>query len=320
MKRYHVIQKLLVLCIVLSAALAALSGCSKKEGTAGTVSDFESQAHIQVGTSEDASGEPFSGEFVVSEKKYDYNGANLMLLYVENQTNHHYDITIHGTYLDENGEIIEEESQTFEGFASGWSNNFIFYPRKAFDSFTYELETVESAGVTYLAGYPIKTTDENGTPLVSYLTEFTYEKELKWMRDSYIDSNPENTRNIRGLNFTGHVSCKPVNCDIKVGFQLLILDENGEIYITTYDWRDSEWNIARDGVLSIGLPDESGYSAVIEGDEIGSHAVVLKNQEIGEDETLPDTVQGKLTAIFAVTRVYDFDDWMNCEFHKQFLG
>ena len=326
MKRYHVIQKLLALCLVFSMALTILAGCSKKQGTAGTISDFESQAHFQPGTSGDASAsgdtskEPPTGEFVVSEKKYDYNDANLMLLYVENQTNRHYDITIHGTYLDENGETIGEETQTFEGFAAGWSNNFIFYPRKAFDSFTYTLETADASGVTTLAGYPIKTVDENGIPLVSYLTEFTYDKKLTWMRSTYMAINPEDRYDTRGLNFNGYVFCRPVSTKINVNFSLLILDENGEIYITTFDWQDSEYNLSKDWAIAQGLPISWGYSAIIEGDEIETGAVILKEQEVGGDETIPDTVQGKLTAIFALTKVYDFNDWMNCEYHQQFLG
>ena len=314
MKQYITFQtkKILAFVLIIPLTISLLVGCSGEQEKAGTISDFESRTHIGVSTpdeSEDTSREPLTGDFVISEKKYDYNGANLELLYIENQTNRHYDITIHGTYLDENGETIEEETQTFECFASGWSNNFIFYPRKAFDSFTYTVDMVETKGVTKIAGCPIKTVDENGIPLVSYLTEFTYEKELKWMRFTYMAINPDERYDTRGLNFSGNVFCRPVSTEIKVHFNLLILDENGEIYITNFDYRDSDYNGTNEWAIAEGLPLTEGFSAIIEGDEVWPERVILKAQDIGGDETIPDTVQGKLTAIFAVTQVYDWNEW-----------
>lgn len=97
---------------------------------AGTFSGFESQAHFQVSTPEDGSAsddtsqEPLTGEFVVSDNKYDYNGANLELLRVENQTNRRFNVTIHGKYLDANGDVLTEETQTYTCFPAGWSNYF----------------------------------------------------------------------------------------------------------------------------------------------------------------------------------------------------
>lgn len=321
MKRYNSMEKIFAMLLSVTILLALFAGCSKpKEGTAGTISEFESQAHIQVSTPEDASGEPsgdtskapLSGEFVVSEKKYDYNDANLELLYVENQTDRNYDITIHGVYLDENGETIEEETQTFEGFASGWSNHFIFYPRKAFDSFKYTVDMVEASGVTKVEKEQIKTVDKDGVPLVSYLTEFTYENELRWERGISSEIDPDARREIRDLVFIGHAFCRPVSTEIEVFFNLLILDENGEIYITNFDYRDSDYAaVSRNAAAMMGGSFTEGYSAIVEGAEIGTSQVILKAQEKGEDETIPDTVQGKFTAIFAVTQVFDWTDWCN---------
>lgn len=310
-------RKILSLLLVCVFCLTLLAGCAKKEQeTAGTISDFESQTHIQPGASGDESGEmskaPLSGEFVVSEKKYDYNGANLELLYVENQTDRHYDITIHGVYLDENGETIEEETQIFDGFASGWSNHFIFYPRKAFDSFKYTVDMVEASGVTKVEKEQIKTVDKDGVPLVSFLTDFVYEKELYWFRSKSDDIDPDARREIRKLFFDGRVFCRPVSTEIRVAFNLLILDENGEIYITNFDYLDSDYAaVSRNFAALMGGSLTQQYSAIVEGTEIGTSQVTLKAQEIGEDETIPDTVQGKFTAIFAVTQVFDWTEWCN---------
>lgn len=286
-------KKSLALWLVFSMVIAILAGCAKEEEqtSAGTISDFESQAHFQVGTSGDASGdtskEPLSGEFVVSEKKYDYNGANLELLYVENQTNRHYNVTIKGRYLDESGNTIKEEIQTFEGFPAGWSNNFIFYPRAAFDSFTYAVETEEYVPETMHA-------DESGIPYASYLA-LSYEKNLQWVRGL----EPVNAREVRQLIFNPTPKNSHTTKTIGYEFHLLLLDANGEIYATDYWYGDS-------------LGVSGGWRDQVDpvGREEGVHSYMIKQQEVGEDETLPDTVQGVFTAIFAVVSVYDQDAWL----------
>lgn len=50
MKQYHVFQKLLVLCLILSMALALLAGCAKEpeQNPAGIISDFESEKHFNI--------------------------------------------------------------------------------------------------------------------------------------------------------------------------------------------------------------------------------------------------------------------------------
>lgn len=292
MKHMRKFLSLLLVCAFCAALFAGCAKAKEEQNPAGTISNFESQTHFQPGTSgdESASGdtsrEPVSGEFVVSEKKYDYNGANLELLYVENQTNRHYNVTIHGTYLDENGETIEEETQTFEGFPSGWSNNFIFYPRKAFDSFTYIVETEEYAPEMMHA-------DETGTPYVSYIT-FTYEKNLQWMRGLTLDAEE-----VRKLNFNGSAVSSHLTTPIVVEFHLLILDANGEIYLTDHEFRDY-----------MGVTGGYTYQANPVGTEEDHNGLFLKQQEIGEDETIPETVQGVFTAVFAVIGAYDREEWL----------
>lgn len=299
MKRYHVIKKLLVLCILISMILATLAGCAKEEeqNPAGTISDFESQAHFQVGTSGDdsASGdtshEPVAGEFVVSDKKYDYKDANLVLLYVENKTDRHYNVTIKGKYLDENGETLKEETQTFEAFPAGWSNHFMFYPKIAFDSFTYELETEE------YTNEPISS-DESGTPYASYIN-ISYEKNLTWQRG--VSGGDENGHSIRSreLLFYALIENHHPSVSITAEFHVILLNAQGEIYISDYDYKED--GICGTFIGPVGSEDNGGRRT----------SIPLKEQELGGDETIPDNVQGVFTAIFAITDVSDYDRFMD---------
>lgn len=80
-----------------------------------------------------------SGQFVIKDKKYDYNGGNVTILNVENKSQSAYTITLTGKYKDASGNVIKTESKIFEGFPAGWSNYFVFNPGIKYDSFTFEL-------------------------------------------------------------------------------------------------------------------------------------------------------------------------------------
>ena len=291
-------RKYLAMLLVLTMLSALLVGCSGEQEKAGTISDFESRTHIGVSTpdeSEDTSREPLTGDFAVSEKKYDYKGANLMLLNVENNTNRHFNVTIHGKYLDADGKIIKEESKTYEGFPSGWSNHFIFYPKIAFDSFTYELETKEYQPDAL-------TSDENGTPLVSYI-ELTYEKQMEWMRG--VAGGDENGHSIeaRDMYFWSTLSNSHPTVNLGVEYNVLVLNAQGEIYITDFDYAD---DIGVFGDCFSGAYVSSLYS---EDNGKRRYQVPLKNQLKGEDETIPENAQGVFTAIFAITSVHDWEKY-----------
>ena len=167
------VKMITAILLVLAVSAAILAGCSKPND-AGEISDYDSQAFIPVGGNSQsgtesephaASGESAgsttggngtvsgtqtqSGGFLVSEKKYDFDGNNLVVLNVENQTDKNYSIAIHMTYLDESGVILQEETKTFEGFAAGWKNYFFFLPEIAFDRFSYTLQAEEYDGECY---------------------------------------------------------------------------------------------------------------------------------------------------------------------------
>ena len=89
-----------------------------------------------------------AGQFSLKEKTYDYNGANVSILQVENKSEQAYTITITGKFKDSNGKVIKTESKTFEGFPGGWSNYFVFQPGVKYTNVTWGMDTVEFTGET----------------------------------------------------------------------------------------------------------------------------------------------------------------------------
>jgi len=80
-----------------------------------------------------------NGQFSVKEKKYDYNGANVSILQVENKSEQAYTITITGKFKDANGKVVKTESKTFEGFPGGWSNYFVFQPGVKYSNVSWDM-------------------------------------------------------------------------------------------------------------------------------------------------------------------------------------
>lgn len=86
---------------------------------------------------------PSMGQFIVKDKKYDYNGNDVAILEVENKSQQAYTITITGKFKDSSGKVLKMESKTFEGFPAGWKNNFVYQPGIKYSSVSWELKAVD---------------------------------------------------------------------------------------------------------------------------------------------------------------------------------
>lgn len=145
----NMVMKIIISSLLVTVTLLMiLSGCAEETNKAGEISDYDSQAFVPVGNTSGASPENSENAtqadgFVVSDKLYDFGENNLVVLNVENKTSKDYSITIKGTYLDEDGKILKEETKTFTGFAAGWKNNFFFMPNISFARFAYTLHAEE---------------------------------------------------------------------------------------------------------------------------------------------------------------------------------
>ena len=177
-------RKVLVSVLLLTVALTAFAGCSEEgersdlnlyseasydnesrfvpneeESKEGSDSESNVSEEENSRSENSVSGEsntPLSGEFVVKDKKYTFEGNDLVIVNVENQTNKNYSVTITGTYLDKNGNVLQTETQTFDQYYPGFSQYFLFEPGMAFDKFTYTFDAEESHDPICLKGIGLK--------------------------------------------------------------------------------------------------------------------------------------------------------------------
>ena len=157
-------KKFLALFLIVATALTAFVGCSEEvessdlnlysEASYDNESRFVPDEESKESTTSESvvSGEenaPLSGEFVVKDKKYTFEGNDLVIVSVENKTNKNYSVTVTGTYLDKGGNVLKTETQTFDQYSAGYNGYFMFKPDLQFDKFTYEFKTKESEGPFY---------------------------------------------------------------------------------------------------------------------------------------------------------------------------
>lgn len=136
-------------CVWILAAvllLLPLAGCQSDEplaqgSTENAITKYDSERVVPLESS--------GAGMLVQEKKYDYKGKNVVILRVENQTEKDYSIRLTGHFLDEDGEEVLSRNKTFEGFAAGYSNYFVFQSTVAFEDFSYTLDAVAYAGEAY---------------------------------------------------------------------------------------------------------------------------------------------------------------------------
>ena len=211
---------------------------------------------------------PTTGKLVIKEKKYDYNGANVVILNVENQTSKHLNITIKAKFFDANGKMIVPQSRYIEGFPANYRNYVIFNPGVKFDKFTYEVETSTHTGPAYMQYF----TAGNSVKIIS--------------QPSIIDSNMgvENPRAELEVTFRVMSSYPGV---VFYGAHFALFDKNGDLF---YVWTGSSG-------LRMGQYPE---------DDDGNRPVFITYDNIMyRDYVLPEELKGECTGIVALRGVSD---------------
>lgn len=98
----------------------------------------------------DESGESQNERIALKDKKYTFEGKDLIIINAHNKTVNNYEITVTGSYLDKNGNVLKTETQTFDQFATGYQHYFLFKPEINFEKFTYTLEVEETTAKMYV--------------------------------------------------------------------------------------------------------------------------------------------------------------------------
>ena len=243
-------KRILSMLLLLAIALTLFAACGKEEETAsqGEVSDMSGEQHFNIGdimsnsasssSSETVSSEPsqgdtseqsgttetpstdephdWSGEFIITEKKYEYKEKNFMLLNVTNDTGKNCNLTITGTFYDEAGEVVRVQQQLYHNHPTGWSNYFIFYPDMKFDSFTYEASAEEYENNTPLDSM----FSYNGQPLSDFVA-------VSWIPGFFWVDDPDGNKL---LMYRMKSNCTHPECEMKIFGHQLILDENGDVF------------------------------------------------------------------------------------------
>ena len=161
-------KKILLSVLILALGVSLLAGCSEEAEESGIqlASDpIESYDTVSVFLPEDeesTEGASDSNEenketqsevagFVIKEKKFRYGEQDIVLLNIENKTGKNYTLTVNGTYFDESGNVLRNETQSFEDFVAGYQGYFVFHPEMAFDTFSFTLSYNHFTGTPKLS-------------------------------------------------------------------------------------------------------------------------------------------------------------------------
>ena len=119
------------------------------------------------------------GKFVAKDKTYAYQGNNVTILKLENQSEVNCTVTIHAKFLSADGTVLKTETQSFEGFPAGWQNHFVFMPGMKYDTMEYTLDIEQYTGEMYFtstSGYVLGEIYEEKGPLPQALAQGDYGK------------------------------------------------------------------------------------------------------------------------------------------------
>lgn len=280
-------KKVSTVFLLLAVILTAFAGCAENSSTTSSeyaiglesdpinsydnvsVYEPEDESESTSGKAEDSSEEiqdeePHANGFVVMDKKYTYKDTNVVIINVENQTDKNYAITITGTYLDKDGNVLTTETQTSDQYSSKYQGYFLFAPGITFDKFTYKLETKETNGPFYAK---------------DIIYAFNGLSEWKVVNHELL-AQGDRTK-------YPHI-CAAINIAYKGTVQLFVrstfvfVNENGQIV----------------GFGNVNEPILSNPNPVFEGE---SHLPLYYTKE--EKMTWPDEFKGKITAILIINSV-----------------
>lgn len=143
-------KRIAILALLISLSILIFAGCQDKvSGTLDNpIVNYDNEAIFY--PDDISSNDESSKRFIVRDKKHSYKDKDVVIIQTENQTDKNYIVTITVTYLDDNNEIIKNETQTFDQFAAGYEHYFLFQPNINFNKFTYTFDAKETNETMYV--------------------------------------------------------------------------------------------------------------------------------------------------------------------------
>ena len=187
-------KKILTLTLAILLCLSVFAGCNTPETPQtpddsntpappeDVIDDYDNENEIEIGGEHpEASPEHTNivGKFVAKDKTYTYQGNNVTILKLENQSEVNCTVTIHAKFLSADETVLKTETQSFEGFPAGWQNHFVFMPQIQYDAMEYTLDVKQYTGEMYFtstSGYVFGNISEDKGPLLQTIAQGDYEK------------------------------------------------------------------------------------------------------------------------------------------------
>ena len=173
-------KKLFILTLAILLCLSVFAGCNTPQTTQtpddtntpeppeDVIDDYDNENEINT-----------VGKFVAKDKTYAYQGNNVTIIKLENQSEANCTVTIHAKFLSADGTVLKTETQSFEGFPAGWQNYFVFMPGMKYDTMEYTLDIEQYTGEMYFtstSGFVLGDIYETKGPLPQTLAQRDYEK------------------------------------------------------------------------------------------------------------------------------------------------
>ena len=149
-ERRSVVKKAFTFLLALLLCLTTIVGCNTPqtpqtpddtntpEPLEDVIDDYDNENEINT-----------VGKFVAKDKTYAYQGNNVTIIKLENQSEVNCTVTIHAKFMSADGTVLKTETQSFEGFPAGWQNHFVFMPQIQYDAMEYTLDVKQYTGVMY---------------------------------------------------------------------------------------------------------------------------------------------------------------------------
>ena len=170
-------KKILTLTLAILLCLSVFVGCNTPQTPDDTntpeppedvIDDYDNENEIDT-----------VGKFVAKDKTYAYQGNNVTIIKLENQSEANCTVTIHAKFLSADGTVLKTETQSFEGFPAGWQNHFVFMPQIQYDAMEYTLDVKQYTGDMFFTSkskFVLGKIYEDKLPLPQTLAQGDYEK------------------------------------------------------------------------------------------------------------------------------------------------